>query len=107
MHGFYATVEPHSAEQAIGVPVRRFAGLPCFSKDLHPRLLQEKHLDRHATTLPNRRTSHFLGSARGCVQIQDSPQRNYSAAFLSIPSLATKLLQMELIHLIQTDKYED
>jgi hypothetical protein len=107
MRGSFATVEPHRAEQVTAVPVRRSAGLPRFNKHMHPILLQGKHLHEHATRIPTLRTGHFHCSSRGRAQIQNPSPRNYSAAFLSIPSLAIKLLQLKLIHPIQTDKYED
>jgi hypothetical protein len=107
MRGIYEAVEPHRAEQAIAAPCRRFAGLPCLSNRMRPNPRTKQPLHKHPTPHFSSLTGHFPASGTRWDQTQNSSTRNYSAAFLLIPSLATKLLQMELIHPIQTDKYED
>jgi hypothetical protein len=107
MHGNHATVEPHRADQVTAAPGRRFASLPYFLNKMHPNLRKKRPLDEFPKPLSISGTSHFLVYTGARIHIQDSSQRNFSAAFLSIPSLAIKLLQMEPLHQIQTDKYED
>jgi hypothetical protein len=107
MRGICEAVEPHRAEQAIAAPCRRFAGLPCFSNRIRLNLRTKQPLHKLRTPHLSSPTNHFPAFGTRWDQTQNSSTRNYSAAFLLIPSLATKLLQMELIHPIQTDKYED